>query len=85
MYGEASYEELKEHHPDFLTFKVSEERSDLKLLLVNIQRSKRHFRLAQQCAAHYHGKRFVTIKDDWKHNKPENFRSKKARKGRSKS
>ena len=84
MYGEASYEELKEHHPDFLTFKVSEERSDLKLLLLNIQQSKRHFRLAQQCAAHYHGRQLETVESDWKHHKPENFRSRKSRKTRRK-
>ena len=80
MYGEASYEELKEHHPDFLTFKVSEQRSDLKLKLVNIQRSTRHIRLAQELAAHYHGIVFETMKSDWKHHKPENFPGQKYRK-----
>ena len=84
MYGEETYENLKKNHPDFLTFAVSEQRDDLKVLLVNIQESKRHIRLAQQCAAHYHGRNLETIKSDWKHHKPENFRSRESRKTRRK-
>ena len=76
MYGEADYIDLKEQHPDFLSFEIADQRKDLKLRLVNIQGHRRHIRLAQELAAAKHGKNLSTIQTDWKDHKPPEFRRK---------
>ncbi len=74
MFGETAYTDLKEQHPDFLSFEIADQRKDLKLKLVNIQSHRRHIRLAQELAAAKHGRNLSTIETDWKRHKPRGFR-----------
>lgn len=76
MYGADDYERLEKENPDFLTFEVAKKRRDLKLKVLNVQGHRRHFRLAQELAAAYHGRQLSTIQTDWKRHKPQRFRQK---------
>ena len=71
---ESEYRRLREHYPQFLTFRIAENRPDLKLKLLSIRGSTRHIRLAQELAAAQHGKQLSTIQDDWKDHKPPEFK-----------
>ena len=74
LHHESDYERLKREKSEFLTFRETEKRRDLKELLLNIQDHRRYIRLAQQLAASHHGVRLDTIKTDWKKHKPAEFR-----------
>jgi hypothetical protein len=71
---ESEYNSLRARYSDFLTFKIAERRPDLKTKILAIQSSTRHLRLAQQLAAAHHGRELSTIKDDWKRQKPTEFK-----------
>jgi len=81
MYGASDYGRLASEHPDYLTFQVAMKRPDLKLKVINILASRRHYRLALELAAACHGKELSTLQTDWKRHKPEAFRQKKAESG----
>jgi hypothetical protein len=71
---EAEYARLRHQYPEFLTFKIAEERSDLRMKIIAIRGSTRHIRLAQELAAAHHGRQLSTIQDDWKNFKPTEFK-----------
>jgi hypothetical protein len=71
---EPEYGRLREQYPQFLTFKIAEDRRDLKLKILSIRGSTRHIRLAQELAAAHHGRELSTIQDDWKDHKPAEFK-----------
>ena len=71
---ESEYGRLREQYPQFLTFKIAEDRRDLKLKILSIRGSTRHIRLAQELAAAHHGRELSTIQDDWKDHKPPEFK-----------
>ena len=71
---ESEYNRLRVQYPDFLTFRIAEQRPDLKLKVLAIRASTRHVRLAQELASAHHGRELSTIQDDWKDFKPEEFR-----------
>jgi hypothetical protein len=71
---EPEYRRLSKQYPNYLTFKIAENRPDLKLKIIAIQGSSRHIRLAQELAAANHGRALSTIQDDWKHFKPSEYK-----------
>jgi hypothetical protein len=71
---ESEYSRLRAVYPDFATFKIVEQRPDLKTKVLAIQGSTRHIRLAQELAAAHHGRQLSTIQDDWKRHKPVEFK-----------
>ena len=71
---ESEYNRLRAQYSDFLTFKIAEQRPDLKTKVVAIQGSTRHVRLAQELAGAHHGRELSTIQDDWKDFKPSEFK-----------
>jgi len=71
---EQEYVKLRAQYPNFLGFKVADQRSDLKLKILGISGSTRHIRLAQELAGAHHGKALSTIQDDWKRYKPAEFK-----------
>ena len=71
---ESEYESLRAQYPEFLTFRISDSRPDLKRKVLAIQGSTRHIRLAQELAAAHHQRQVATIKDDWKDHKPPEFK-----------
>jgi hypothetical protein len=69
------YSDLRPQFEHFITFEVTEKHPALKDKLLNFQdHSRRHYRLAQEVAAAYHGRRLATIQTDWKRYKPAEFR-----------
>lgn len=74
---EAEYDQLRLQYPDFVAFKIADERPDLKLKILGIRGSTRHIRLAQEIAGAHHGRSVGTIIDDWKRHKPAKFRQQK--------
>ena len=77
MYSSRDYEDLKQQHPDFLTFEIAADHSELRTKIVNLQAHRRHIRLAQELAAAYYGRAFETIRTDWKKAKPPDERRKR--------
>ena len=71
---EDKYRSLSELHPDFLTFKITHLRPEMKRKVLVVQTSSKHVRLAQELAAVYYGKTVATIQDDWKRCKPACFK-----------
>jgi hypothetical protein len=71
---EAEYNNLRAQRPDFLSFKIADQRRDLKAKILAIRGSPRHIRLAQELAAAHHGRELSTIQKDWKNYKPAEFR-----------
>ena len=71
---ESEYQRLRDQYPDFLTFKIADERPDLKTKVLAIQGSTRHIRLAQELAGAHHERTLATIRDDWKDFKPAEFK-----------
>jgi hypothetical protein len=71
---QSEYSRLRAMYPDFLTFKIAEQRHDLKTKVLAIQSSTRHVRLAQELAGAHHGRELSTIQDDWKDFKPIEFK-----------
>lgn len=71
---ESEYLRLRDRYPDFLTFKITDERPDLKTKVLAIQGSRRHIRLAQELAGAHHERTLATIQDDWKDFKPAEFK-----------
>ena len=71
---ESEYNRLRTLYPGFLTFRIAEERPDLKVKVLSIRGSTRHIRLAQELAAAHHGRALATIQDDWKDHKPAGFK-----------
>jgi hypothetical protein len=74
MYYESDYDELKRKYSKFITFKMAAIRGDLKEKVLNLQDHRRHYRLAQELAAAYHGRAPSTLQTDWKKHKPKKFR-----------
>lgn len=74
---EPEYNRLRDQYSDFLTFKITDGRPDLKLKVLAIRASVQHIRLAQELAAAHHGRKLNTIRDDWKRHKPSHFRRQK--------
>jgi hypothetical protein len=70
----SDYDRLLKEHSDYLIFRVTEVNIDLRTLVLNIQASRRHIRLAQQIVAANAGKALETIKIDWKRHKPAEFK-----------
>jgi hypothetical protein len=74
--GPKDYLDLRPKFGDFITFEVTEKHPALKDKLLHFQdHSRRHYRLAQEIAAAYHGRRLATIQTDWKRFKPAEFRT----------
>jgi len=71
---ESEYSRLRDQYPDFFTFKIAEQRPDLRTKVLAIQGSTRHVRLAQELAGAHHGRQLATIQDDWKDFKPSEFK-----------
>ena len=71
---EAEYSLLQRRYPGYLTFKIAQDRPDLKMKIMNIRGSVRHFRLAQELAAAHHGLSWETIADAWKKHKPPRYK-----------
>ena len=71
---ESEYNRLRDSYADFLTFKIAEQRPDLKKKVLAIRFSFRHIRLAQELAAAHHGRELSTIQEDWKNYKPAEFK-----------
>jgi len=71
---ESEYGRLRVLYPDFVTFKIADQRPDLKTKVLAGQGSTRHIRLAQELAAAHHGRQLSTIQDDWKRHKPVEFK-----------
>ena len=68
------YLDLRPKFGDFITFEVTEKHPALKDKLSHLQdHSRRHYRLAQEIAAAYHGRRLATIQADWKHFNPRSL------------
>jgi hypothetical protein len=74
LFVPSDYARLLKEHSDYLTFRVTEVNPDLRTLVLNIQASRRHIRLAQQIVAANAGKALETIKIDWKRHKPAEFK-----------
>lgn len=74
MFYESDYDELKRKHSKFITFKAAARRGELKEKVLNLQDQRRHYRLAQELAAAYHGRELSTLQTDWKKHKPKKFR-----------
>jgi hypothetical protein len=73
--GPKDYLDLRPKFVDFVTFEVTEKHPALKDKLLHIQdHSKRHYRLAQEIAGAYHGRKLATIQTDWKRFKPAEFK-----------
>ena len=71
---ESEYNRLRDRYADFLTFRIAEQRPDLKKKILGIRFSFRHIRLAQELAAAHHGRQLSTIQKDWKDFKPIEFK-----------
>ena len=71
---ESEYNRLREIYPEFLAFRIGEQRPDLKVKILAIRGSTRHIRLAQELAGAHHGRQLSTIQDDWKDFKPVEFK-----------
>jgi len=71
---ESEYNRLRAQYPDFFTFKIVEQRPDLKTKVLAIQGSTRHIRLAQELTAAHYGRQLSTVQDDWKDFKPPEFK-----------
>jgi hypothetical protein len=74
MRSQSDYERLRAQHPAFLTFKVAAKHEELREKVLNVQDHRRHYRLAQELAAAYHGRELSTVKTDWKKHKPVKYR-----------
>lgn len=74
---EREYERLEAQHPEFTCFQVAKGHPDLKLKIRSIQGSRQHVRLAQEIVAAQYGLALATIKDDWKHYKPEGYQNRR--------
>jgi hypothetical protein len=74
MRYDSDYEELKGKYPNFVTFKIAAKQGELREKVVNLQDQRRHYRLAQELAAAYHGRELSTLQTDWKKYKPKKFR-----------
>lgn len=74
MYGRPDYERLERENSKFLSFREAAKRPELKEKLLNLQAHRRHYRLAQELAAAYHGRQLSTLQTDWKKHKPKSFR-----------
>jgi hypothetical protein len=73
--GPKDYLDLRPKFADFVTFEVTERHPALKDKLLHIQdHSRRHYRLAQEIAGAYHGRKLTTIQTDWKRFKPAEFK-----------
>jgi len=71
---ESEYNRLRQIYPEFLAFRIAEQRPDLKTKILAIRGSTRHIRLAQELAGAHHGRQLSTIQDDWKDFKPAEFK-----------
>jgi hypothetical protein len=73
MFGQSDYDRLERENPNFLTFKVAAKQAGLQTKVLNVQDHHRHYRLAQELAAAYHGRKLSTLQTDWKDHKPKKF------------
>jgi hypothetical protein len=71
---EAEYKVLQKGYPDFLTFRIAENRPDLRMKVRCIRGSVRHIRLAQELAGAHFGLSWQTIAGVWKHHKPTQYK-----------
>jgi len=71
---EAEYDLLQTRHPGYLTFKIAEERPDLKRKILCIRGSARHIRLAHELAGAHYGLSPQTVADAWKDHKPTRYK-----------
>jgi len=71
---EGEYNLLQTRYPGYLTFKIAQDRPDLKLKIMCVRGSARHIRLAQELAAAHYGLSPATIAAAWKRHKPDRYK-----------
>jgi hypothetical protein len=71
---EGEYNLLQTRYPGYLTFKIAEDRPDLRLKIQCIRGSSRHIRLAPELAGAHYGLSWETIADAWKGHKPARYK-----------